>query len=255
MDNRSVYIGWDSREGVAYSVCRHSVVRRSKKEPTIVPLKHRELRKQGLFRRPWLVDSETGGWTDLIDNKPFSTEFSHTRFLVPALHKKGWALFCDADMLFNCDIEEVFKHIDDRYAVMVVPHRHQPKLNKKMDDRPQALYDRKNWSSFILFNCDHPANRSLTPEIVSTKSGSWLHGFNWLKDSQIGFLPFDFNWIDGSSPVLSTLPKVIHYTYGGPWFQGLSDVKFAENWIEEYEHWQREGDHSEFVDVPTTKYD
>jgi len=260
-DNRvlSVYIGWDAREAVATDVCRHSILRRSENRLNIIPLKHRELRKQGLFSRPWLIESDTGNWKDLLDNKPFSTEFSHTRFLVPHLmNYQGWALFMDSDMLFLSDIEKLFNLANDKYAVMCVKH-HQ-KVNSgdvKMDGRTQLSYNRKNWSSFVLWNCSHPANKSLTPAIVNFMNGSDLHSFSWLKDHEIGDLPYSYNYIPGVSPKLppesGNRPDVIHFTFGGPWFEECPEVPYGQMWVDEYEHFQK--NHGSYSGIPTIKYD
>jgi lipopolysaccharide biosynthesis glycosyltransferase len=248
----SVYIGWDSRENVAYEVCKYSIEKRAKVD--IVPLKHRDLRKRELFWRKWSVDNYTGDWRDDVDERPFSTEFSHTRFLVPAIQGyQGWALFMDCDMVVLSDINEILKHAKDKYAVMVVKHNHQPKNKIKMDDRQQYAYRRKNWSSFILFNCAHPANKRLTKHYVNSAKGADLHAFSWLEDKDIGELSFDYNWINGSSPAISS-PKVIHYTDGGPWFENCKDVAFADKWIEEFESWQRETDHG-YSHVATTRFE
>jgi lipopolysaccharide biosynthesis glycosyltransferase len=250
-----VYIGWDGRETVAYKVCEHSLKRRTEQPLNVVALKHRELRESGFFRRPWLVESDTGKWRDLIDNKPFSTEFSHTRFLVPALQRyQGWALFMDCDMLWQEDIRYLLKEADPRYAVMVVKHNHIPHTVDKMDNQEQSRYYRKNWSSFVLWNCSHPSNKKLTAAMVSTVPGSELHGFAWLQDHEIGSLSTDWNWISGSSPVVHLgRPGVIHYTEGGPWFDNCQDVVYAEHWTEEYEHWQRNV--SDYSELPSTRYE
>lgn len=249
-----VYVGWDSREPVASDVCAHSIRSRTKKNINIIPLKHRNLRQQGLFQRPWLVESDTGNWRDLVDNKPFSTEFSHTRFLVPALmNHEGWALFMDSDMIFQSPIEKLFDLKNDKYAVMCVKHNHKVKEGEKMDGREQLNYHRKNWSSFILFNCNHPSNKVLTPDYVNARAGKDLHAFCWLEDHEIGALPTTYNWISGVSPV-EFAPDVIHYTEGGPWFDNCRDVQFAEKWTFEYEKWQRESIHG-VTSVPTTKHD
>jgi len=248
-----VYVGWDTREDVAYKVLRHSIMRKTKSAVDVIPLKHKELRQQGLFFRPWLTDGLTGHMMDVYDHRPFSTEFSHTRFLVPVLEKfKGWALFMDCDMLFQTDLKKLFELCDDRYAAMVVKHNHNPPEGTKMDGQLQARYYRKNWSSFILWNCGHPANYGLDINTVNTKPGSWLHAFEWLSDDLIGHLGYEWNWIEGVSPAMP-YPKVIHYTEGGPWFDNCQDVLFAENWVQEYERWQRNGDFS-ITNVPTTKY-
>lgn len=254
-----VYIGYDSREAVCSDVLSHSITKRTEAPLKITYLKHRDLRKAGTFNRPWLVESDTGDWKDLIDNKPFSTEFSHTRFLVPSLMKyRGWALFCDSDMVFLSDIKDLFAIVDDRYAVMCVKHRHKPTEGVKMDGRQQLSYYRKNWSSFVLFNCGHVSNLGLTPEKVNYMKGADLHSFCWLKDSEIGEIPYTYNYIPGVSPKLPMekggMPDVIHYTNGGPWFPECTEVPYAGTWLEEYEDYQQNG-HGIICEVPTTKYD
>lgn len=228
-------LGWDDREKVAYEVCKHSIEKHTKSSIRIIPLYHKELRKQGFFQRPWLTQGHDGNRTDLIDGKPFSTEFSHTRFLIPELmHFKGWALFLDCDMLFRCDVKEIFEYADPRYAVMCVKHRQNIKSGVKMDGSIQQTYYRKNWSSFMLINCGHPSNAILKKEIVNTATGGWMHGLSWLRDNEIGDLPNTYNWIDGSSPG-NVFAKVIHYSEGGPWFKDHQDCKFADEWWKYYE--------------------
>jgi lipopolysaccharide biosynthesis glycosyltransferase len=256
----NVYIGFDGREEVASTVAAHSIKRRSKAPLNIQFLKHRELRKARLFNRPWLIESDTGEFRDLIDNKPFTTEFSHTRFLIPALmNYKGWALFFDADMIFLSDIEKLFALCDDKYAVMCVKHNHQIKHDYvKMDDRKQHGYFRKNWSSFVLWNCGHPANKRITPEYVNGAKGADLHAFSWLSDPLIGSLPTSYNYIKGVSPALPLnmggRPDVVHYTDGGPWFPNCTEVPYAQMWIDEYEHWQ-ENTQGIITHVPSISYD
>ena len=200
----------------------------------IIPLYHKALREQGFFNRPWEIQASDGNYRDFIDGRPFSTQFAFTRFLVPSLMKyNGWALFMDCDMIFRTDIKELFEMVDDKYAVMCVKHRQPVNEQKKMDGSIQTKYYRKNWSSFMMFNCGHKLNKELTPEVVNTQTGSWLHGFEWLPDQAIGEIPNDYNWIDGSSPS-NIRPKVIHYTLGGPWFAGYQDVKFADEWYKYY---------------------
>lgn len=203
------------------------------------------------------MDGATGDYIDLIDSKPFTTEFSHTRFLLPHLTGyKGWALFMDSDMLFLSDISKLFALADPRYAVMCVKHVHQPQINAmKMDGRLQLQYHRKNWSSFVLWNCAHPANKELTAERVNFMKGRDLHAFAWLRDDEIGALPFSYNYISGISPPLprerGNRPDVIHYTEGGPWFDECKNVPYAQTWLNEYEEWQRSGMGQKVCDVAT----
>lgn len=253
MEAINVFIGYDSREKIAYDVCKYSIEHNTFKKPKIVPLIHGELRKQGYFQRPWLTQSD-GVRVDLIDNRPFSTEFSHTRFLVPALMKyKGWALFMDCDMVFTDDIKKLFELCDDKYAVMVVKHNHKPSNREKMDGQQQTNYYRKNWSSFILWNCGHPLNQQITPEIVNTKPGSWLHQFQWLPDMYIGNIPENYNWIEESSPGMDT-PSCIHYTNGGPWFNGYKDVLYADEWWKYYHRFVESASPDTIVDTVQVDY-
>lgn len=235
----NIYIGFDSREAVAYDVCEYSIKSRAKRPINISPLKHRELRKKGLFKRPWRFENSTGIMVDGMDEKPFSTEFSHTRFLIPELNQfEGWALFMDCDMIFQCDVSELLAMADPKYAVMLVKHNHRPKEQNKMDDQPQSQYHRKNWSSFVLWNCSHPSNKKLNASIVNTMTGTDLHAFTWLQDFEIGHLGFEWNWIEGISPG-NIIPKVIHYTLGGPWFKEWQDVLYADKWLQDYKRMTR----------------
>lgn len=206
-----------------------------------------------------MVDGATGDFRDMIDGKTFSTEFSHTRFLVPALmNYRGWALFIDADMIFLTDIEKLLSLLDDKYAVMCVKHNQRVERGTmKMDGREQVAYPRKNWSSFVAWNCGHAMNRQLTPERVNFMKGADLHAFSWLTDSMIGELPMTYNYISGVSPKLPPesgyRPDVIHYTEGGPWFDNCREVPYAAMWMEEYEDMQRNSAH--VSEVPTTAHD
>lgn len=248
-----IYMGYDSREKLAYDVCKYSIFDNSKK-CEVIPLVHKQLRVQGYFTRPWLVNAYDGNWTDIIDGKPFSTEFSHTRFLVPALtNYTGWALFMDCDMVVDCDLEKIMEMADHRYAAMVVKHIHKPSEDVKMDGCVQTKYHRKNWSSFILWNCAHPSNKRLTKEYVSTESGTNLHGFSWLKDFEIGALTADYNWIEKVSPAVAR-PKVVHYTLGGPWFDGYKDVAYADLWWRYYKKMLDNTDLEPITDVIKVNY-
>ena len=234
-----VFIGHDEREQRALEVCRHSLRTRSTMPLDIQALDQSALRLAGLYRRAPMP----GTWQDDQDKKPFSTAFTFTRFLVPALCQwSGWALFADCDFLFGADLADLWALRDDRYAVMVVKHKHEPPETTKMDGREQTRYWRKNWSSLILWNCGHPANRVLTPDMVSQKPGSWLHGFEWLNEYSykplIGPLPHGWNWLeDGACEECRALSfagvHAIHYTRGGPWFDNHQNVQHADLWLTE----------------------
>jgi hypothetical protein len=227
-----LYVGYDSREDIAWQVCRHSVLQHASKPVEVTPLKLPELRAQGIYTRP----------VDTLG----STEFTFSRFLVPALAGyRGWAVFCDCDFLWFADIADLFAQAQDRYAVMVVQHDYQPKEAVKMDGKPQAAYPRKNWSSLMLFNCGHPANAALTPEVVNRETGAFLHRFQWLTDDQIGSLDTGWNWLEGWYPKPAKgYPQAVHYTRGGPWFENYQDVDYAQEWRDAAAEVQRLGIHA-----------
>lgn len=209
-----IYIGWDQRDALAYRVCEESIISHASIPVDIIPLKDWELRQKGLYWRPYHVD-ERGQMWDGRDGKPFSTNFSFTRFCIPALENFGnrWVVFCDADMLWRADVAELMKLKDDNKAVMCVKHDHRPPEHTKMDGVIQTVYQRKNWSSVMLIK---PARcRSLTPYVINNQSGEFLHKILWANESEIGALPEEWNWLEGwSDPEID--PKVIHYTRGTP---------------------------------------
>ena len=220
-----VYIGSDPREQKAFHVCMASLLRHSSIPLKINPLILSDLRDRGLYYRP----TERRGlqlW-DKISDSPMSTEFAISRFLVPALNDyKGWALFVDSDFMFRSDIAEITNLIDDKYAAMVVKHYYdQPIVPNatKMDNQRQTQYGRKNWSSFILWNCGHPANEALTIDCVNSARGLNLHQFLWLDDHQIGQIPFEWNWLD-------LKPKAVHFSWGTPDMDGYENAPFSDEW-------------------------
>ena len=217
-----VFVGWDPREDIAWEVCRHSILSRTDaRKVSVTPLVQSELRAQGLYTRD-------------IDTRA-ATEFSLTRFLTPHLAgKKGYAIFVDCDFLFLTNIQEVLKEIDPSKAISVVKHNYTPQPGIKMDGSVQYPYPRKNWSSFIVFNCAHPDVQALTPAIVNAAEPAFLHRFNWLEDEFIGEIDKGWNYLEGwYSPTYEKL-HAIHYTLGGPWFEHKSDCDFADLWIDEH---------------------
>ena len=215
----NIFIGYDSREDLAYQVCSYSIKSKSKLAK-IFPLKLNELKSKGLYNRD--------------EDKLGSTEFTFSRFLVPVLNDyTGWALFCDCDILFLNSVEELFSQVNDKYAVMCVKHDYTPKGDTKMDGRIQSIYPRKNWSSLVLWNCNHPSNKKITSELVNDPkiTGKFLHRFSWLEDDEIGEISHEWNWLVGwyKEPT-DGAPKAIHYTEGGPWFPEYRFCDYHEIW-------------------------
>tara|TARA_B100001250_G_scaffold399907_1_gene409827 strand:- start:564 stop:1265 length:702 start_codon:yes stop_codon:yes gene_type:complete len=221
MNELSCFIGYDSKEDIAYRVCKYSLNKRSSIKTNIISLKLDELVAKNYYYRS-------------IDPLA-STQFTYSRFLVPALMNfKGWALFCDCDFIFLSDVAGLIKNVDESKAVYCVQHDYTPKEKHKMDGKKQTIYPRKNWSSFILFNCAHSSNQKLTIDLVNQETGSFLHQFKWLKDEEIGSLDERWNWLEGwTSNHNNNKPFAVHYTRGGPWFSEWQDVEYAKEWIKE----------------------
>ena len=125
------------------------------------------------------------------------------------------------------------KLADDRYAVMCVQHNYAPPETHKMDAQMQVQYARKNWSSLMLWNCEHPSNKALTVDVVNKVPGRDLHRFFWLKDEEIGSLPTRWNWLEGHNKKEENPPSVAHYTRGGPWFEHMRNCDYAQEWLDE----------------------
>jgi hypothetical protein len=113
-DSLRVFIGYEPKQPLAYTVLHHSIVRNSSVPVSITPLilSQLPLKRRGL------------------------TEFTYSRFLVPWLCEfRGTALFLDADMVVTGDIAELFK-LCGMKSVYVM--------------QDQARFE---WASAMLFNC------------------------------------------------------------------------------------------------------
>ncbi|MDB5927878.1 MAG: hypothetical protein JWN13_6814 [Betaproteobacteria bacterium] len=208
-----VFIGFDERETVAFSVLAHSIHARASLPVQITPLMLSQLRDVYSRERHPLQ----------------STDFSFSRFLTPYLSRySGWSVFMDCDMLMRDDIAKLWQLRDERYAVMVVKHEHVPRETVKFLGESQTKYEKKNWSSVMLFNngrCTH-----LTPEYVNKASGLELHQFKWLQnDELIGALPQRWNHLVGYNAP-SPDASLVHYTLGGPYFEAYEHCEFAKEW-------------------------
>ncbi len=213
-----VFIGYDSRESVAFSVLSHSIHVRASQPVCIAPL----------------MLSQLGGIHHRERHQLQSTDFSFSRFLTPYLcNYEGWSIFMDCDMLVREDIADLWSLRDERYAVQVVKHVHVPRESTKFLDQPQSRYEKKNWSSVMLFN--NARCRALTPEYVNTATGLELHQFKWLgDDALIGALPHRWNHLVGYDEH-DTHAANVHYTIGGPYFAEYAYCEFSGEWRAERE--------------------
>jgi hypothetical protein len=214
-----VFIGYDPKESVAFYTLAHSILRRASIPVSIAPVMQSQLK--ALYWRP-------RGPTE-------TSEFSLTRFLVPALSGfQGQSIFMDCDMLCRADIAELAAEIEGQQdnAVMVCKHDYIPKTERKFLDQRQTRYPRKNWSSVMVFN--NTLCRALTPDYVNSASGLELHRFEWVDDSAIGDLPLEWNWLVDEY-AHNAAAKIVHYTIGGPYFDQYRNCDYAAEWFAEFE--------------------
>lgn len=209
-----VYLGWDKRDALAYAVARASILATASGPVEIIPLKDWVLREAGLYWRSYWVNPR-GQMFDDIDSRPFTTDFTYQRFLIPALERfeEGRVIFADGDTLWRGDICALANKLPDGKAVACVKHEHAPAETVKVTGNLQQRYPRKNWSSVMVL--DPSRCRLLTPYQVNRASRDWLHGLDWAPDRDIEALPIAWNWLDGYSPDV-TDPKVVHFTRGTP---------------------------------------
>lgn len=211
-----IFIGYDPREAVAYHVCANSIIRHSSVPVCLHPLALNNLKK-------YYEEKHTDG----------SNQFIYSRFLTPLLMDfQGWAIFMDGDMLVRDDIVQLWEMRDPSKAVMVVKHDYKTRMKQKYLGAKNEDYPRKNWSSVILWNCSHEANRILTADFVQNATGAQLHRFTWLQDDLIGDLPKEWNWLpDEFGPNQNA--KLLHWTLGTPSFHEFADSPMAGEWHRE----------------------
>ena len=207
-----VFVGFDPNETVAYHVLAHSILRHASVPVAVIPLKLSQL-----------------PMTRVRDPRQ-STEFSFSRFLVPWLCEfKGTAIFMDCDMLVRADIAGLVGEAGK--AVSVVKHDYAPRTEDKFLGQRQSIYEKKNWSSVMVFDC--AGCTALTPEYVNRASGLELHQFKWLADeSLVGSLAPEWNHLVGEyAPNRNA--RIVHYTLGTPCFAKYAHCEYAEEWHEE----------------------
>jgi hypothetical protein len=212
-----IFIGYDSKEPIAFSVLSSSILRRSSIPIAIIPLCMKNIESFYTRKR---------GPTE-------STEFSISRFLVPYISNyDGYSLFLDCDMLCRIDIKEILEEIDKQKekSILVCKHDYTPSTKTKFLNQAQTVYPRKNWSSFIVFN--NNLCKELSLNYVNSATGLDLHRFNWLNDDDIGEISVEWNWLVGEYKS-NDKAKIIHYTLGGPWFKEYSNCNHSKEWFEE----------------------
>jgi lipopolysaccharide biosynthesis glycosyltransferase len=217
MEIIDIVVGFDQREAVAYHVFCQSVLEKTSRPVRFLPLAQ---------------DSLSGYQEKHSDG---SNAFTYSRFLCPHLMGfSGYVLYADGDMICNVDIAELWDLRDPRKAVQVVKHNYLTKENKKYFGSRNENYPRKNWSSLVIWNCQHPKNRLLSPAFIEGKAGAFLHRFEWLENAEIGELPREWNWL-ASEYEINLNAKLIHYTLGTPCFEEYKSSEMAATWHEAFD--------------------
>ncbi len=217
MEIIDIVVGFDQREAVAYHVFCQSVLEKTSRPVRFLPLAQ---------------DSLSGYQEKHSDG---SNAFTYSRFLCPHLMGfSGYVLYADGDMICNVDIAELWDLRDSSKAVQVVKHNYLTKENKKYFGSRNENYPRKNWSSLVIWNCQHPKNRLLSPAFIEGKAGAFLHRFEWLDNAEIGELPREWNWL-ASEYEINLNAKLIHYTLGTPCFEDYNVSDMAASWHETFD--------------------
>ena len=207
-----IVVGFDEREAVAYHTFTQSVIEKSSAPTRFLPL------------------SKSSLSTYEEVHKDGSNDFIYSRFLVPYLMNfNGWAIYADGDMVCLEDIKKLWDLRNNKYAVQVVKHNYKTKISKKYWGNKNEDYPRKNWSSLILWNCNHPSHKNLTPEFIQKQTGAFLHRFSWIKDEEIGELNKEWNWLAMEYEEKIDI-NLIHYTIGTPCFKEYEHTSLSSYW-------------------------
>ena len=150
-----------------------------------------------------------------------STEFTYSRFLIPYLENyEGFSIFLDDDILFEKSILPMFYFLNPDDAVACIQYDFDKYAETKFNGEKNVSYPKKLWSSLMIFNNGHEDCKKLTPEVVNTQTGKYLHQFEWT--DAISEIPEWFVYTEGHAYTDKVWrPLAIHYTRGGPWIDGM----------------------------------
>ncbi len=240
----SCFIGFDPREAAAFAVARETLKRNIPSHWPVYGLVLDNLIAAGLYTRPTTTRINSDGHVEMIDvlsirpdyDGRISTQHANARFLTPHLAKHGWALFMDGDMLIKGNVGLMMQNLDPKFAVYCVKRHFEPEPGTKMDGQEQTKYPRKQWSSFVVFNCDHPANQINWLGVANTMPGADLHRFFWLSDDEIGELDSSWNVLLGHDDPEKPA-DVLHWTNGLPDMPGYENAPHADLWRKARNDW------------------
>lgn len=199
-----IYVGYDPREAVAYSVFQHSVLTRTKANVSFTPV--------------------------CGDREDASNTFSKARFLIPEMNGyRGWAIWADGDMLCREDIEKLWELREPGFDVMVVKHDYRTKHPVKYLGARNEDYPCKNWSSLMLINCGNATWRRPSYKKLFEGPAGHLHRFSFLDEERIGDLPKEWNWLV-SEYDHNPHAKLVHWTIGLPCWREYANSDYSDEW-------------------------
>ena len=214
--NLKIFIGYDSREKIAFHVLSYSIIANATIPVSITPINLNNLKR--FYNRP--------------RGKNESTEFSISRFLTPYLSNfEGYSLYLDCDFIMLGNVAKLLKFVAKKSnkTLWCVKHKYTPRNKIKFLKEKQFIYPKKNWSSFMLFN--NKKCKALTPKFVSKAHGLYLHQFKWINEELIGSLPKKWNILVGEQKIPKKF-NALHYTLGGPYFKKYSKCAGSKYWFE-----------------------
>lgn len=201
--------------------------------------------------------SKIPDWTREYKNQ--STEFTYSRFLIPYLSNyEGMSIFCDDDFIFTDNILNLLYFMSADHAVACVKHDFSKKSDTKFNNQKDVWYDKKLWSSLMVFNNSHPDCKKLTLDKVLTESGQYLHQFKWTEEEKIASIPKKWNWCEGYDDMSRIHDaKGMHWTRGGPWIpdmdcseiEGLGLYSYYADQMDSRKLWRTAHDISKYYDL------
>lgn len=210
-----IFIGYDPREKIAFHVLSQSIIENSSIPVSISPINLKNLKK--FYKRKKRIKD--------------STEFSISRFLTPYLSNyKDYSLFVDCDFIIKEDVAKLLKIVksNPKKVLWCVKHNYIPKSKLKFLNEKQLTYNKKNWSSFVVYN--NKKCKILTPIFIEKANGLYLHQFKWTKDELIGSLPKEWNILVGEQKIPKNF-KSLHFTVGGPYFKKYRKSSGSNFWF------------------------
>lgn len=209
----NIWIGYDSQFDANIGILEKSIIFHNKKYPIKINYLKLNLLNQ-LLHRPRCAKQ--------------TTDSAFTRWLIPYLQEyAGWAIYLDSDTMLRKDISMLWDLRKEDKSVQVVKHEfNDVQISNKFNNNIQTNYQRKNWSSVMIFNCKKC--KSLSLKYINTAAGLNLHQFNWLKDTQIGDLPKEWNYLVGINE--PTDAALVHWTLGGPWLGKYKNAEYSVEW-------------------------